>query len=231
LHIVIYADNFAITANNKDVLEQVEIIISKFLKERGLELSREKTSIAHINDGFDFLGLNFRKYNKKLIIKPSIKSINKVTKKISEVIHDSRTARQEFLILKLNQVLDGWCNYHQPACSKKTFEKLNYRLFIMICKWAKRKHPNKGTNWIKYRYWTSKGSRSWIFTDGKVTLIRPSDKPIVRHERLKLDMNPYKYKTYFLIKQENRRNAKKVAYKRTAAFKSKLTKNLIVKNA
>jgi len=231
LHIVRYADDFVVTANNKDVLEQIKAIISKFLKVRGLELSKEKTSITHINDGFDFLGWNFRKYNSKLIIKPSIKSINKVTKKISEVIHENRTAKQEFLIFKLNQVLNGWCNYHQPVCSKKTFEKLNHRLFIMIWKWAKRRHPNKGANWIKERYWTSKGSRNWIFADEKVTLTRPSDKPIVRHERLKLDMNPYKDKAYFLIKQENRRNAKKIAYKRTAAFKSKLTKDLIVKNA
>lgn len=233
LHIVRYADDFVVTANNREILEQLVLIISKFLKERGLELSKEKTIITHISNGFDFLGWNFRKYNSKLIIKPSNKSLNKVTKKISEIIHKNRTVKQEYLIYKLNQILRGWCNYHQPVCSKQIFKILNYRIFNMIWKWAKRRHPNKGTNWIKEKYWKNKNLREWIFSNGKATLIRPSDIPIVRHERLKLDMNPYKDKEYFLIKKERRRNAKRIAYKKTAAFESRLTqmKDLKVKNA
>ena len=38
------------------------------MRERGLELSQEKTVITHIEDGFDFLGQNVRKYNGKLLI-------------------------------------------------------------------------------------------------------------------------------------------------------------------
>ncbi len=225
LNIVRYADDFVVTANNKDVLEQIVVIISEFLKKRGLELSKEKTVITNINDGFDFLGWNFRKYSSKLIIKPSVKSLNKVTKKISKIIHENKTVKQEFLIYKLNQVLKGWCNYHQPVCAKQTFEILNCRIFTMVWKWAKRRHPNKGAKWLKERYWKSKGSRDWIFSDGKeATLILPSDIPIVRHERIKLDMNPYTEKEYFLIKRERRRAAKRMAYKGTAAFKFRLTK-------
>lgn len=40
-----------------------------FLQERGLMLSEEKTHVTHINDGFDFLGFNARKYKGKLLIK------------------------------------------------------------------------------------------------------------------------------------------------------------------
>lgn len=40
--------------------------------ERGLELSREKTVITHITDGFDFLGCNIRWYKDKLLTKPSL---------------------------------------------------------------------------------------------------------------------------------------------------------------
>lgn len=233
IHLVRYADDFVITANNKATLEEIYEIISKFLSTRGLELSKEKTFITNINEGFDFLGWNFRKYNGKLIIKPSRKSVNSVTKKISEIIHTNRTAKQENLIRKLNQVLKGWCNYHQPVCAKETFKKLNHRIFEMTWKWAKRRHPNKNAQWIKDRYWIRKDTRDWIFTDGTKTLIRPTDIPIVRHERLKLDMNPYTDKEYFLKKKEKRRTAKKKAYKETAAFKSNLTlmTELGVKNA
>jgi RNA-directed DNA polymerase len=40
----------------------------------GLQLSPEKTLVTHVDDGFDFLGQNLRKYNGKLLIKPSRKT-------------------------------------------------------------------------------------------------------------------------------------------------------------
>ncbi len=46
-----------ITGATKELLEQeVKPIVVAFLRERGLELSQEKTVITHIADGFDFLG-------------------------------------------------------------------------------------------------------------------------------------------------------------------------------
>ena len=37
--------------------------IESLLLTRGLELSNEKTIITHIDNGFDFLGFNVRKYH------------------------------------------------------------------------------------------------------------------------------------------------------------------------
>ena len=58
-----YADDFIVTGASKELLEQeVKPFIETFLKERGLQLSQEKTVITHIKDGFDFLGQQVRKY-------------------------------------------------------------------------------------------------------------------------------------------------------------------------
>lgn len=92
------------TAANRETLEEIREKISDFLVPRGLKLSEEKTLITHIDDGFEFLGWNFRKYKGKLIIKPSRKSVEKVTKAISRIIKDNHTAPQEMLIRKLNEV-------------------------------------------------------------------------------------------------------------------------------
>lgn len=63
IHLVRYCDDFIVTGTSKDILElQVKPLIEEFLKERGLTLSEEKTKIVHIDEGFDFLGCNFRKY-------------------------------------------------------------------------------------------------------------------------------------------------------------------------
>jgi RNA-directed DNA polymerase len=50
-------------------------LVEQFLRERGLELSPEKTRMTHIEDGFDFLGQHVRKYGGKLLIKPARKNV------------------------------------------------------------------------------------------------------------------------------------------------------------
>ena len=66
-----------------------------FLKERGLELSEEKTRITHIDDGFDFLGFNVRKYAGKLLIKPSKAAVKRFLDDIRELIKaNSRPKRK-----------------------------------------------------------------------------------------------------------------------------------------
>ena len=77
VHVVRFADDFIVTASDKETLKEIKPMIERFLEERGLRLSEEKTVITHINDGFDFLGWNFRKFKGKLIIKPSHKSMKK----------------------------------------------------------------------------------------------------------------------------------------------------------
>jgi hypothetical protein len=48
---------FCITGSSKELLEQeVKPLVEHFMRERGLELSAEKTVITHIEHGFDFLG-------------------------------------------------------------------------------------------------------------------------------------------------------------------------------
>ena len=90
VNFVRYADDFIITADSEETAQEVMELLQSFLKERGLELSEEKTLITHIDKGFDFLGWNFRKYNGKLLIKPSRTSIDRVTRKISDIIKKAK---------------------------------------------------------------------------------------------------------------------------------------------
>ena len=84
VNLIRFADDFVITGGTKELLEhEVTPLVEAFLRERGLELSREKTVITHIADGCDFLGQNIRKYHDKLLIKPSAKSIKSVLRKVN----------------------------------------------------------------------------------------------------------------------------------------------------
>src|SRR5579871_3413143 len=81
---------FIVTAASTELLEQeVKPLVKAFLKERGLQLSSEKTRITHIEEGFDFLGQNIRKYKTekghKLLIKPARRNVHAHLEKIREV--------------------------------------------------------------------------------------------------------------------------------------------------
>ena len=210
VNFVRYADDFIVTADSENVAKEIEELIKSFLKERGLELSESKTLISHIDDGFDFLGWNFRKYKGKLLIKPSKDSIDKITKKISDVIKRGKAWTQENLIYVLNPIMTGWANYHQSVVSKDIFGKLDNRLWNMLWAWAKRRHPDKSKTWIVKRYWHEIGSRKWVFSTGTNNLKLFSDTKIVRHPNVKLDKNPYLDMEYFDLRKAKISLCKKV---------------------
>ncbi|MBN0002361.1 group II intron reverse transcriptase/maturase, partial [Pseudomonas aeruginosa] len=95
-------------------------------------LSPEKTQIVHIDQGFDFLGWNFRKYDGKLLIKPSKKNAQAFYRKVKEVISSNKTMRQENLIRLLNPILKGWALYHQPVVAKQAFSRMDFLLFQAV---------------------------------------------------------------------------------------------------
>jgi RNA-directed DNA polymerase len=171
------------------------------MRERGLELSEEKTLITHIAQGFDFLGWNFRTYKGKLLIKPSKKSQQNVLEKIRQVIDSNKAKAQDELIVKLNPIIRGWCTYHQGTVAKKLFSRMGHEIFKPLWRWACRRHPNKGLRWIKERYWKSEGNRRWVFKDTQTLLQAGGDTKIISHIPLKLDMNPYTDWRYFYLRK------------------------------
>ena len=211
VNFVRYADDFIVTADSVEVARDIAELIKSFLRERGLELSRDKTLISHIDDGFDFLGWNFRKYKGKLLAKPSKKSIDKITKNISEVIKKGKAWSQDFLILKLNPIIIGWAGYHQLAASKVIFSKLDNTIWNMLWTWAKRRHPNKPHRWIANRYWHRVMSRKWVFSSGKYVLKFFASTKIIRHPGIKLDKNPYLDKDYFDWRRDYLRTRRQVS--------------------
>jgi RNA-directed DNA polymerase len=200
-----YADDFIVTGKSKEILEnEVKPLIEAFLKERGLELSQDKTTVTHISEGFNFLGQNIRKYhfgksNSKLLIKPSDKNIKTFLATIRETIKSMRTAKQENLIRKLNLKIRGWANYHRSVVSKKIFSKVDAEIWVALLRWAVRRHPNKSKHWIYTKYFRTIKGRKHCFsctvkdekTDITFTLIHAADFPIKRHVKIISEATPF----------------------------------------
>lgn len=212
-----YADDFIVTGISREILEsEVKPLITAFMQERGLLLSEEKTTITHINDGFDFLGQNVRKYKGKLLIKPSKHNLKMFLNKIRATIEGNKTAKTDTLIKRLNPLIRGWTNYHQHVVAAETFRYVNFQLWKKIWRWCLRRHPSKGKRWIRRKYFDENWRLHSKDADGhRWVLYKASTTPIRRHIKIKSEANPYapERESYFekrqaliWLKSQNGRN-------------------------
>ncbi|MXF14279.1 group II intron reverse transcriptase/maturase, partial [Escherichia coli] len=95
----------------------------------------EKTAITHIDKGFDFLGQNVRKYNGKMLIKPSKKNLKNFLCKVREIIKRNPTLPAWKLIGQLNPVIRGWATYHRHVVAKETFNYVDTQIWRAIWRW------------------------------------------------------------------------------------------------
>ncbi|MGD0942016.1 MAG: group II intron maturase-specific domain-containing protein, partial [Terracidiphilus sp.] len=184
------------------------------------QLSPEKTCITHIEQGFDFLGQNLRKYGGKLLITPSKKNMHAFLEKVRGEIRSNRTSKQEYLIRLLNPIIRGWANYHRHIVATPAFRKAEMVLWHSLWRWAKRRHPKKSVVWIAARYWHRLGRprRSFAVLAGSdaqrsrsvvARLVDPTETPIRRYVKVKSDANPFDpcWRSYF----ENRKKLGRVS--------------------
>lgn len=215
LNFVRYADDFIITGESPEFLrDKVLPIVKEFLTERGLQLSEEKTVITHIEDGFDFLGKNIRKYNGKLLIKPSKTSVRSFLEKVRSIIKGNKSTKQETLIRKLNPVIRGWVNNQRYVVSSKVFSRVDYEIYKCLWQWAKRRHKKKGRKWIAQKYWRHIGSRQWTFSvpyENQSAKGEPlyckleyaTDTKIIRFKKIVAEANPFdEYWTEYFEERE-----------------------------
>jgi hypothetical protein len=166
-----------------------------------LQLSPEKTCVTHIEQGFDFLGQNLRKYGGKLLIQPSKKNTHNFLEKVRQLIRQNRGISQTDLIRQLNPIVRGWANYHRHVVAKGTFKKVEWVLWHSLWRWARRRHSGKRSRWLIQRYWHPLGGRNRFAADtrtrtpsGKplwLKLVNPTEISIRRHVKIRGEANPF----------------------------------------
>ena len=232
-----YADDFVITSPDKEtIINEIQPLVEEFISQRGLLLSPEKTKITNINDGFDFLSQNIRKYKGKLLIKPSKNAVKSFKEKIKNAIRECRGNSAIWLIHKLNPIIRGWVNYHKHIVSKETFWKLSKYIFDKLMKWAKSQHPNKKIQWIWDKYFTA-GEQ-----EGRFAISQTDDKgntrifqlfaiglvPIRRFVKIKANTNPFdpEFDRYLEERKNKKAKASAITHQKTIfLYKSKKKKS------
>jgi RNA-directed DNA polymerase len=208
VNVIRYADDFVVTGASREILETKVIpAVHAFLDARGLHLSPEKTRLVHIEEGFDFLGFNVRKYDGKLLIKPAPKSVQAFLRTIRELVKKHVASPAEVLIRQLNSKLRGWGQYYRGVVAKETFYRIDKAIYGYLHRWMRRRHPGRPMTWIRRRYYRRIGTRSVFHTyvetrDGtreRLDLMSIGDIPIKRHVKVQAGATPYdpRYLDYF----------------------------------
>lgn len=195
-----YADDFVITGKSEKLLvETVRPVVESFLKERGLELSGEKTVITRIDDGFTFLGQTFCKHHNVLHIVPAKKGVLALREKIGEILRHNMSTPIEAVIKKLNQVLRGWALYHRHVVASEAFSSVDTYVYEQLWRFARRRHQGKSKKWLGRKYWSGTRNPNVFAVRSKykektfiLQVIRVSSIGIKRHIKIRAEANPYK---------------------------------------
>jgi len=161
-----YADDLVALCHTRERAEQLKARLAEWLAPRGLTFNEDKTRIVSLDEGFDFLGFNVRRYRGKLLIKPSTAALRRIRTRLAAEVKALRGANADAVISTLNPIIRGWSAYYRTAVSSRAFAQLDNYMWKLTYKWAKHSHPNKPRNWVADRYYgafnTSRHDR-WVF--------------------------------------------------------------------
>jgi RNA-directed DNA polymerase len=165
-----YADDLVALCLSREQAEEVKTRLATWLAPRGLAFNEDKTHIVHLDDGFDFLAFNVRRYQGKLLIKPSKAAIQRHRKRLAAEMLALRGSNAEAVIARLNPIIRGWSAYYRGVASRRVFSSLDAYVWTLTYKWAKYSHSNKSRHWVVDRYF-GRFNRSrrdrWVFGNRK----------------------------------------------------------------
>ena len=103
-----YADDVVVLCHSQEQAAQVKARLAQWLAPRGLAFNEDKTKIVRLDEGFDFLGFNVRRYpNRKLLIKPSTEAVRRVRERLAAEMRILRGGNAMAVIATLSPVIRG----------------------------------------------------------------------------------------------------------------------------
>jgi RNA-directed DNA polymerase len=163
-----YADDFIALCHTRQEALEVKARLASWLVPRGLSFNEDKTRVVTLDEGFDFLGFNVRRYDGKPLIKPSKAAVRRIRERLRTELRSLRGTNAQAVIKRLNPIIRGWAAYYRTQVSAEVFGALDHYLWRLTYKWARFSHQNKPKSWVVHRYFSrfnkSRQDR-WVFGD------------------------------------------------------------------
>lgn len=158
--LVRYADDFVVLVNGQQHhVEKLRDEIQVVLDTVGLRLSADKTIIARIDEGFDFLGFRIRRHRQRgsdrrhIYTFPSKKSQQAIRRKVKKATTGVTHQDADSLFRQLGSITRGWCQYFRHASSSVAYNHLQNYMWWRLWRWLGKKHPKIRKGWIIHHYY------------------------------------------------------------------------------
>jgi RNA-directed DNA polymerase len=167
--------------------EALKTDVAAVLSEIGLRLAEEKTTVCHINEGFDFLGFRIQRKRKRGSNKvfvytwPSKKALASIMATIKAITRQPTSQPLSALLRQLNAALRGWTVYFRHGCSKQTFGYLNHYTWHRVVGWLRRKRCRATWKSIRRRYMRAVTARTLVPHDDGIALFNAASVPVTRY--------------------------------------------------
>ena len=165
-----YADDFVVLVSGsyEEALREKETL-ARYLKNTAkLDLSKDKTHIASIEKGFEFLGDRVRiKWDNRYGYSPRVEIPKRKVLDIRHRIKQWTTRRTTGwplakLLRKINPILRGWSNFYRfCAGAKMILCSIDWYVWHRLWRWMRKKYPKAGARQILRGLGRIRGRRIW----------------------------------------------------------------------
>ncbi|MEV6861819.1 group II intron reverse transcriptase/maturase [Streptosporangium subroseum] len=167
--VVRYADDMIALCHSQEQARRVKAQLAEWLEPRGLVFNEDKTTIVHLSEGFDFLGVSIRRYpNGKLLTRPSASAVRRLKLRLAAEVRALRGSNAQSVIIRLDPIVRGWAAYYRSMVASRVFTTLDQYVWRLTYKWARHSHPNKPRTWVVDRYFGKFNkfrNDRWVFGD------------------------------------------------------------------
>jgi len=184
--IVRYADDFVVLVHGtREDAETVRGEVASVLAPMGLQLSPAKTQVAHMSDGFDFLGFHIQWRRKRGTGKwyaytfIGDRPIRSLKDKVRALTGRTSQWPPRDVLIRLNQIMRGWANYFRHAVCKHTLDALDHFVWHRVIRWQMKLHR---WNWKDVRRRHTGPNGRWLrpAADG-IELFSLASVPVTRY--------------------------------------------------
>lgn len=154
--LVRYADDMVLLARTAEAANEAWSRLQQQFAELRLVVNQEKSRLTTLDDGFAFLGFEFRRNRGRVYMWPRMKARKHIMQRVRQKVRSFRSSERLDVVIKaLNRVLWGWCTYFRVGHSNRVFHKVDWAIRQELQLWLRRKHrcswPHAQKRW-HYRF-------------------------------------------------------------------------------
>jgi RNA-directed DNA polymerase len=175
--VVRYADDFVVLVHgSQEHAAALQEEIATVLAPLGLRLSPAKTRIAHMSEGFSFLGIRIQWKRKRGTSKHYVytfidkRPIQSLKARIRALTRRTSQLGLDYVLTRLSQVMHGWAHYFRHAIAKNIFSMLDHYAWWRVVRMPRQRHRWK---WRDVRAQLTGPDGHWRAITAGETRLRP----------------------------------------------------------